>query len=82
MSIVNIKISRNSNEQPASVIRRFQKKVQEAGILPVVRGKRYSTRELSTLKVKAAKLKKLAATKRWNKLKRLGMSVEKIKKTK
>jgi ribosomal protein S21 len=50
----NIEVTKNPNENNLSVLRRFQKRVQGAGILPRVRSKRYSDREKSE-NVKRAK---------------------------
>ncbi len=44
---VNIEVSKNPNENNLSVLRRFTKRVQAAGILPRVRSKRYKEREQS-----------------------------------
>lgn len=41
---VNIEVVKGSNENNISVLRRFTKRVQAAGILPRVRSKRYSER--------------------------------------
>ena len=46
-SSVNIEVSKGPNENNLSVLRRFQKRVQAAGILPRVRSKRYSDRDKS-----------------------------------
>ena len=43
----NIEVSKGPSENNLSVLRRFTKRVQAAGILPKVRGKRYSEREKS-----------------------------------
>jgi len=51
---VNIEVTKNANENNLSVLRRFQKRVQGAGVLPRVRSKRYSEREKSE-NVKRAK---------------------------
>ncbi|MBI2086741.1 MAG: 30S ribosomal protein S21 [Candidatus Zambryskibacteria bacterium] len=51
---VNIEVSRGPNENNLSVLRRFTKRVQQAGVLPRVRSKRYSEREKSE-NVKRAK---------------------------
>ncbi len=72
MSNTNVEVTRNQNENPAALIRRFQKKVQEAGILSRVRGIRYSNRELSDLKVKNAKLRKIEKIAKFERAKRLG----------
>ena len=51
---VNIEVVKGPNENNLSVLRRFTKRVQAAGILPKVRSKRYSEREKSE-NVKRAK---------------------------
>lgn len=42
--MINVEIERNHNENTASVIRRFTKRVQGAGIVKRVRSLRYRTR--------------------------------------
>lgn len=44
---INIEVSKGPNENNLSVLRRFTKRVQAAGILPRVRSKRYSERDKS-----------------------------------
>lgn len=51
---VNIEVTKGPNENNLSVLRRFQKRVQSAGILVKVRGKRYNERVKSE-NVKRAK---------------------------
>jgi ribosomal protein S21 len=51
---VNIEVVKGPNENNLSVLRRFTKRVQAAGILPRVRSKRYSERDKSE-NVKRAK---------------------------
>lgn len=53
-SSVNIEVQKGPNENNLSVLRRFTKRVQAAGILPRVRSKRYSERDKSD-NVKRAK---------------------------
>ncbi|MEX0919490.1 MAG: hypothetical protein WDZ64_01935 [Parcubacteria group bacterium] len=42
--MVNIEVTKGANENNLSVLRRFTKRVQGAGILPRVRSKRYTDR--------------------------------------
>lgn len=79
MSNTNVAVIRNGQENPVSLIRRFQKKVQESGVLPRVRSIRYSDRKLSDLKVKKSKLKRLESAKKYTALKRMGKIIEKKK---
>ncbi|HRH25577.1 MAG TPA: hypothetical protein PLD99_01320 [Parcubacteria group bacterium] len=52
--MINIEVTKGSNENNLSVLRRFQKRVQNAGILVKVREKRYTERTKSE-NVKRAK---------------------------
>lgn len=52
--MINVEVTKNPNENNLSVLRRFQKRVQGAGVLTKVRGKRYSERVKSE-NVKRAK---------------------------
>lgn len=76
MSTVSIEIKKNANENNASVLRRFTRRVQEAGLLQKVKGNRYSERSLSKLALKKGKLKNLAKRKNVERLKKLGKIVE------
>lgn len=53
-SSVNVEVSKGPSENNLSVLRRFTKRVQAAGILPRVRSIRYSDRDKSE-NVKRAK---------------------------
>ena len=79
MSNVNVEVKRNANENALSLVRRFQKRVQESGVLPRVRGIRYNDRPLSQLKTKRAKLKKLTNLAKYEEDKRMGKVVERKK---
>jgi ribosomal protein S21 len=52
--MINIEVTKGANENNLSVLRRFQKRVQGAGILMKVRSKRYAERVKSE-NVKRAK---------------------------
>ena len=58
--MINVEVTKNANENNLGIIRRFTKKVQCSGVLPKVRSKRYSQRDLSYYKVKKNTLKNLA----------------------
>ncbi len=47
MANTNVEVVKGPNENNLSVLRRFTKRVQSAGILPRVRSKRYHEREKS-----------------------------------
>ncbi len=68
----NVAVTRNNNESSANVIRRFQKRVQNAGIIPKVRNGRYRTRIKSRNVQKTARLKKLVKKEVYDEMVKLG----------
>ncbi len=68
----NVEVKKTGNENALGLIRRFQKRVQESGVLPRVRSLRYNERSLSKLKVKRGRLKKLTKKTEYERLKKLG----------
>lgn len=79
MSNINVEVKKGNNENVLGLIRRFQKRVQESGVLNRVRGLRYSERDLSDLKTKNAKLRKLESKAIYEHAKRMGKVIEKKK---
>ncbi|MBY0376755.1 30S ribosomal protein S21 [Patescibacteria group bacterium] len=67
-----IEIKKNPNENNASVLRRFSRKIQESGIIQKVKGSRYNERKESKLKTKKSTLKRLVRRKEIEKLRKLG----------
>lgn len=57
--MINVEVTKAANENNIGIIKRFTKKVQGSGILPKVRSKRYSQRDLSFYKNKKNTLKNL-----------------------
>ncbi len=45
--MINIEVEKGANENSLSLLRRFTKRVQGAGVLPRVRSIRYSSRAIS-----------------------------------
>jgi len=68
----NVQVEKNPNESSANVIRRFTKRVQNAGIIRKVRGERYYSRTKSRNVRKALRLKKLARKAAYEEQYRLG----------
>lgn len=79
MTNINVEVKKTQTENIQGLIRRFQKRVQESGVLPRVRSIRYNDRPLSDLKSKRAKLKKLANTIKYEKAKKMGKVIERKK---
>lgn len=57
--MINVQVERNPNENNSGIIRKFTKRVQEAGVLNRVRGLRYYERAPSPYVKKKKTLKKL-----------------------
>ena len=55
----NVQVEKNQNESSANVIRRFTKRMQNAGIIPRMRKIRYYSRVKSENVRRASRLKKL-----------------------
>lgn len=72
MSITNIELKKNAHENGTSLIRRFSRKMQEAGIIPKVKNNRYATRPMSKLGQKNMRIKSLIRRKEVERLKKLG----------
>lgn len=68
----NVQVEKNQNESSANVIRRFTKRMQNAGIVRKVRGERYYSRSKSRNVQKSARLKKLEKKEKYEKLYKLG----------
>ncbi len=79
MSTVSIEIKKNANENNASVLRRFTRRVQETRLLQKVKSNRYAERPLSKLALKKGTLKRIARRKDTERLKKLGKFVERTR---
>ena len=69
---VNVQVEKNQNESSANVIRRFTKRVQNAGIVRRMRDNRYYKRDKSANVRREARLKKLAKKNEYERLYKLG----------
>jgi ribosomal protein S21 len=76
---VNVQVTKNGSEAALNLIRRFQKRVQESGVLSRVRSIRYNERDLSALKTKRAKLRKLENIAKYEDARRMGKVIERKK---
>ncbi len=73
---INVEITRNNNENSASVLRRFVKKVRTAGFLQTVRNGRYYTRTASKLRRKNSKLVSIQRSAKFQEMEKLGQGVK------
>lgn len=72
MAITSIEVKKNQNENNASLLRRFSRRMQESGMIQKVKSNRYNEREQSKLSQKNSALKRLAKRKANEKLRKLG----------
>lgn len=72
MAKVVIEVKKNQNENNASVLRRFSRKVQESSIIPKVKNNRYNERKESKVKIKKATIKRIQRRSEIEKLRKLG----------
>jgi ribosomal protein S21 len=70
--ITVIEVKKNVNENNMNLLRRFGRKVIEAGIIRKVKSKRYNERAPSKVKTKAATLKRINRRKVQAKLEKMG----------
>lgn len=74
---VNVQVTKNEKESSANVIRRFTKRLQNAGIVRRVRNQRYFEREKSNNVRRLARLKKLAKKETYERDLKLGRVIDK-----
>lgn len=70
-----IEVRKNPNENNASILRRFSRRVQESGMIHKIKNSRYNERKESKLKVKKSALKRMQKRKEIEVLKKLGKIV-------
>lgn len=75
--MINVEVAKGANENTASLIRRFTKRVQGSGILPRVRSIRYWSRTKSEYAKKRRALRKLERRATFEELFKLGKIEEK-----
>ena len=76
---INVEITRNNNENSASVLRRFMKKVRGAGFLQDVRDRRYYSRVASKLRRKNSKMVSLERYNKFVEQEKLGQGIKDVK---
>lgn len=69
---INVEVAKGGSDNNLSLIRKFTKRVQGSGILSRLRGRRYSSRNLSEYVKKKKALKRLTAREKMKELVKLG----------
>lgn len=67
-----VEVKKGTNENNASLLRRFSRKIQESGIIQKVKKNRYNERKESKVKVKKSTLRRIEKRKVNEKLRKLG----------
>lgn len=67
-----VEVRKNPNENNASVLRRFSRRIQESGIIHKVKNSRYNERKESKFKVKKNALRRIVRRAEVEKLRKLG----------
>lgn len=67
-----IEVKKNPNENNASVLRRFSRRVQESGVIHFKKNSRYNERKESKQKVKKNALRRIVRRGEIEKLRKLG----------
>jgi hypothetical protein len=70
---VNVSVEKHGTENSMSLIRRFTKRVQGAGIVRRVKGNRYRLRDLSKGKRRASALTRVAKREKREEMEKLGL---------
>jgi len=73
---VNIKLERNKNEGSSNILRRFQRKMQESGIIQKKKSLKFDDRTKSPLLQKLSKLNKISRKAEIEKMIKLGKTPE------
>lgn len=74
--MINVSVAKHGTENSAALIRRFQKRVQGAGIIRRVKGARYTERPQSKLRRKKLAVRKIARREEYAEKERLGLIKE------
>jgi ribosomal protein S21 len=72
MSASQVEVKKNTNENNASLLRRFSRKVMDTHIIQKVKGSRYAERKPSKLVTKNNALRRLSRKADYERLKKLG----------
>ena len=69
---INVKLMKSDKGDAGMLLKRFQKKMQESGIVPKVKSRKFSSRSMSKLKIKKDKLVNLEAARKYEHLRKMG----------
>lgn len=74
--MINVSVTRHGTENATALIRRFQKRVQGAGIIRRVKGARYTERQKSKTKRKVSAIRRITRKEKTAEMERMGLIKE------
>lgn len=74
---INVEVQKNPNESTSNLVRRFTKRLQNAGIVPKTRNSRYYERVKSRNSSRKERLRSLGRKEKYEELVKLGKVPEK-----
>lgn len=77
--MINVSVARNGSENSMSLIRRFTKRVQGAGIIRRVKGARYIERAKSKTKRKKSAIRRISRKETQAEMERMGLIKEVVR---
>jgi ribosomal protein S21 len=77
--VINVKVKPNKSENTVSLLRRFSKRVQGAGILSKAKSLRFRERDESSFVKKKGKLRKIEKKKKIEKMLKMGQPIKRKK---
>lgn len=77
--MINVSVVKHGTENSTSLIRRFQKRVQGAGIIRRVKGARYTERTKSKTKRKVSAIRRIVRKEKMAEMERMGLIKEVVR---
>ena len=77
--MINVSVEKHGTENATALIRRFQKRVQGAGIIRRVKGARYTERPKSKLRRKKSAVRRITRREEYAEKERLGLIKEVVR---
>ena len=69
---INVKLMKTDKTDSATLLKKFTKKMQESGVIPKIKSKRFSLRTPAILKRRKDKMVRLESAKRYETMRKMG----------
>lgn len=77
--MINVSVAKHGTENATALIRRFQKRVQGAGIIRRVKGARYTERPKSKLRRQKSAIRRITRKETHSEMERMGLIKEVVR---